>query len=87
MKLKCRLGVNSCGDTWALHLCLRHSTLKTLSRVSGEGSEKSTDCVNGQACVVESTQGEDVLLRAGSLMLTPSMVGAVEGSRVSPAFE
>lgn len=43
------------------------------------------DYIHGQACVVESIQGEGALLRAGSLML--GMVGAVEGSRVKPAFE
>lgn len=43
------------------------------------------DCTHGRACAVDSTHGEGVLLRAGSLML--GMVGAMEGSRVSPAFE
>lgn len=43
------------------------------------------DYIHGQACVVESIQGDDVLLRKGFLML--GMVEGMEGSRVSPAFE
>lgn len=53
--------------------------------MKGVRSERKDYIRQGQACVEVSTQGEDVLLRAVSLML--GMVGAVEDSRVSPAFE